>query len=85
MVVNGRPVEILWKRPFRADITAALHPGANTLEIRATNTWPNRMIGDKQPGATAVTFTTFEVYDKASPLLPSGLVGPVRVLLKSGG
>jgi len=46
--VNGKPLGILWKPPFRADITGAVKPGKNTLEIKITNLWPNRLIGDEQ-------------------------------------
>lgn len=46
--VNGQPVATLWKPPFRADITAALQPGHNTIEVSVTNLWPNRLIGDEQ-------------------------------------
>ncbi len=46
--VNGKPLGILWKPPFRADITSAAKPGKNRLEIQITNLWPNRLIGDEQ-------------------------------------
>ncbi|OAM91813.1 glycosyl hydrolase [Termitidicoccus mucosus] len=45
--VNGRDAGILWKPPFRADITALLQPGENTLEIHVANRWINRLIGDE--------------------------------------
>ena len=79
--VNGKPVGgILWKAPFDADVTEALKPGANRLEIKVTNLWPNRMIGDLQPSATKkYTFTDFKPYKPASPLLESGLLGPVKL------
>lgn len=77
--VNGRELQTLWKRPYRVDVTSALKPGANQLEIRVTNLWPNRLIGDLQPGATRYTFTGREVYQPDSPLLPSGLLGPVSL------
>ncbi len=44
--VNDRDFGVLWKPPFRRDITAALRPGANTLTVRVTNLWRNRLIGD---------------------------------------
>ena len=46
--VNGRSLGVLWYPPFRMDVTGALKTGANTLEIRVTNTWANRLIGDEQ-------------------------------------
>lgn len=46
--LNGQDLGILWKPPFRLDATPALKPGANRLEVRVTNLWPNRMIGDEQ-------------------------------------
>ena len=49
-----------------------------------TNLWVNRLIGDRQPGApTKYTFTRPSFYRADSPLLPSGLIGPVRVLRKA--
>ncbi|PYQ18267.1 MAG: hypothetical protein DMF79_15485 [Acidobacteria bacterium] len=79
--VNGKAVGgILWKAPFDADVTDVLKPGANRLEIKVTNLWPNRMIGDLQPSATKrYTFTDYKPYTKDSPLLESGLLGPVTV------
>lgn len=112
--VNGKDTGILWKRPYRIDITKLIKTGVNTLEIDVTNQWSNRLIGDAQvadvdkftPGAGAsgfaslssgaiqelpdwyrrgqpkpndgrVTFTTWKHYNKDSPLLEAGLIGPV--------
>jgi hypothetical protein len=80
VVVNGRAVKTVWKPPFRVDVTSALKPGANAIEIRVTNLWVNRLIGDAQPGAEKVTFTVSAPYNANAPLRPSGLIGPVRVL-----
>lgn len=46
--LNGRDLGVLWKPPFRADISASARVGRNTLEVRVTNLWPNRLIGDEQ-------------------------------------
>ncbi|MBT9333075.1 glycosyl hydrolase [Paracidobacterium acidisoli] len=80
--VNGQQAGgVLWKPPFRTDITAALHAGTNHIEIRVTNLWPNRMIGDLQPGvAHTQTFTDYRPFRPDSPLMPSGLIGPVDLL-----
>jgi len=55
-----------------------LHAGENTVEIDVTNLWPNRLIGDAQsPNSKHYTWTNIRKYTKVSPLLPSGLLGPV--------
>ncbi|HEV2692630.1 MAG TPA: glycosyl hydrolase [Verrucomicrobiae bacterium] len=46
--LNGQPLGILWKPPFRVEITGAAQPGKNKLEVKVTNLWPNRLIGDEQ-------------------------------------
>lgn len=45
--INGSKPVLLWKAPFRIDITAWLKPGDNELKIAVTNLYPNRMIGDE--------------------------------------
>lgn len=81
VVVNGKSLGIVWKNPFRMDITGAMTAGKNTLEIKITNLWVNRLIGDTQPDAIKkVTYTTMPFYEASSPLLPSGLLGPVQLL-----
>jgi hypothetical protein len=80
--VNGKNVGIVWKKPFRIDISDALKTGSNTLEVKVTNVWVNRLIGDAQPGSGApkITFTTMPFYKADAPLLPSGLLGPVTIV-----
>jgi hypothetical protein len=79
--VNGKPLGVLWKTPFRVDVTSALKPGANALEIKVTNLWVNRLIGDQQPNVTKkFTYTAQQFYRADSPLLPSGLLGPVQFI-----
>jgi hypothetical protein len=104
--LNGRDLPVLWKAPFRLDVTGLVRPGRNRLSVRVTNLWPNRLIGDEQlpsdiewrgnaiakwpqwlleggarsrvpEGTRRYTFTTWRFYRKDSPLLESGLVGPV--------
>jgi hypothetical protein len=46
--VNGKLCGMTWTPPFRVDITEALKPGANEIEIHVTNFWYNRLVGDKE-------------------------------------
>lgn len=48
VTVNGHNLGVLWKVPFRVDVTGLLKPGNNSLLVRVTNLWPNRLIGDEQ-------------------------------------
>ena len=116
--LNGKDLGVLWKPPFRLDVTSALKRGKNILEIKITNLWANRLIGDEQepddcswagvqtfndskppskvgrplakvpqwlldgtqrPSKGRVAFTTYKFFNKDSPLLESGLLGPVSL------
>ncbi len=78
--VNGKSLGILWRPPFQVDVAGALKSGTNKLEIRITNLWQNRMIGDEHlPPEKRYTFAYFRPYKKDSPLLESGLLGPVTL------
>lgn len=104
VTLNGKPVAVLWKPPFSVDVTPFVRPGMNRLQVKVTNLWPNRIIGDEQlpsdvewdgsvlkqwpdwlakgeprPKTGRVTFETWHYYDKNSPLLESGLLGPVTI------
>jgi hypothetical protein len=84
VAVNGKYFGILWKTPFKVDVTDALKAGSNTLLIQITNLWVNRLIGDQQPySVRKYTFTDFAPYKADSPLLPSGLLGPVHISVAS--
>jgi hypothetical protein len=79
--VNGRSCGILWAPPFRVDITGAVGQGENSLEIDVVNFWPNRIIGDQfLPPAQRFTRTNIRKLRKSTPLMDSGLLGPVRLL-----
>jgi hypothetical protein len=78
--INGKLARILWKQPYRVRVDGLLHAGANTIEVDVTNLWPNRLIGDAQdPSGKHYTWTNIRKYTKDSPLLPSGMLGPVRI------
>jgi hypothetical protein len=46
--LNGQLLATLWKPPFRVNLTSVALPGINRLQVKVTNLWPNRLIGDEQ-------------------------------------
>ena len=44
--LNGEDLGILWRPPYRVDVTAFLREGINDLRVEVINLWPNRLIGD---------------------------------------
>ena len=80
VTINGKNLGQTWHAPYRVDATSALKPGANEIVIKVVNAWVNRLIGDEQPGATRFAFADVKPYKANSPLLPSGLLGPVTVV-----
>ncbi len=68
--VNGKKIGSPWMAPFRVDVGHAVRPGPNRLEVRVANLWVNRLIGDLQPGARKITFTTLATYKADAPLRP---------------
>jgi hypothetical protein len=80
--VNGQAAGTTWRAPYRIDITDSVRAGPNQLTIEVANTWLNRIVGDKQPGAQRYSFTTAstDAVKADTPLPPSGLIGPVRLI-----
>jgi hypothetical protein len=79
--LNGTDLGVLWCAPWRVDITSVLKATDNQLEIEVANLWPNRLIRDASlEPSQQVTWTTWNPYKPDSPLLPSGLLGPVSIV-----
>lgn len=84
--LNGRNLGVLWAAPFRVDVTDALRPTGNALEIEVVNFWPNRVIGDQSlPEEKRLTRTNVRKLTKDTPLTESGLLGPVQILTSASG
>ena len=90
--INDKDLGVIWTDPWTIDVTKALKEGINILEIEVTNTWFNRLVGDagltpeKRHTETNVRlvsersdFQDYEAIAADDPLMPSGLVGPVRI------
>ncbi len=82
--LNGKELGVVWTAPWRVEITDAVKPTGNQLDIDVANLWPNRLIGDATvPPEERFTTTNVDTYKKESPLLPSGLLGPVSVMTEA--
>jgi hypothetical protein len=88
--VNGAQAGIAWKRPYRVDVSKVVRVGTNTLQIKVTNLWSNAMLGMPQPDYTALRATFGNRFPdpvewKRCRPLPSGLLGPTRLILGNAG
>jgi hypothetical protein len=78
--LNGEDLGVLWAQPFRVDVTEATKAMGNQLEIEVVNFWPNRVIGDASlPRDQRRTRTNIRKLTADTPLVPSGLLGPVTL------
>ena len=81
--LNSQQLGVLWKPPFRINVTRAVRAGRNQLELAVTNTWHNRLVGDsgKEVRQTFVfpMLRLGKPWLPATGLLPAGLLGPVRL------
>jgi hypothetical protein len=83
--LNGRDLGIVWKPPFRLDVTGLLESGTNHLEVEVANTWANRLIGDaglpagERRTRTNITRSGGKPWGEVT-LNESGLLGPVRLI-----
>jgi hypothetical protein len=81
VAINGKDCGTLWTFPYRINISEALKKGQNTLTIKITNTWANRLIGDqKLPKEERLTWSTAPFRLEGKELLKAGLLGPVTII-----
>ena len=87
VAVNGRNLGTHWHAPYEVDVTGALQPGDNVIEIKVTNQWTNRLIGDRavapERRVLGEASTPGPGPHRVDPPLPeSGLIGPVRLVTR---
>jgi len=75
--LNGKNLGILWKTPWRVNITDALVQGENLLEVKIVNLWLNRILGDLRGDGGSYAHIPEQFHFVGEPLDPSGLLGPV--------
>jgi hypothetical protein len=80
--IDGQDLGTVWTYPFRIKVPAKrLRKGSHLLEVKVTNVWNNRLVGDRfLPEEERITRTNLQgQHTKSSPLVPSGLLGPVTL------
>ena len=85
VVLNGHALGVLWRPPYVVDVTSAAVAGRNELVIQIANTWSNRLVGDADlpPNERFTRTNVLQTNGRRwsdTPLLRSGLFGPVRLL-----
>lgn len=73
--INNKKIDSLLMRPYRVDVAPYLKVGTNHFEIVVTNTLRNRLVGDGAAGDPH-----FVMFLRRTSFMPSGLIGPVRLL-----
>jgi len=69
ITVNGKQFDLLWKPPYAVDVTDAVRAGRNKLEIKITNQWTNRIVGDQfvPPDKRVLPGDALSVFSSRSP------------------
>ena len=81
--IDARDLGTAWTYPFRVKVPAdILTKGSHTLEVKVTNVWNNRLVGDNfLDEKDRITRTNMHgKFNKKTPLVKSGLLGPVNLV-----
>ncbi len=85
--VNGKRAGAVWRPPYRVDITACVHAGANQLRVVVGNTAINELAGQSMPDYRLLSdryglrFVRQDMVNLHP--LPSGLLGPVKLIVST--
>jgi hypothetical protein len=80
VTINGKPVGIAWKPPYRLDITNDIEPGENVVRLEVANVWANALIGCLKRHDMLCIQGSNAALTATSPLQPSGVLGPITVV-----
>lgn len=75
--INGVVMDTLWKAPYKTMIVNALKAGKNIIEVKVTNQWDNRIIGDRTLPIEKKILDYAPIFGVSAALKESGLIGPV--------
>ena len=78
VIINGKNAGSRIFAPYSLDVTQFLRQGDNNIEVQVTTTRLNGFIGEARKGNPM--YVQFK--NKERTIIPSGLVGPVRLLVR---
>ena len=82
--VNGIDCGVAWAPPWRVDVTKAIRPGENRIELTVASVWKNALLADqRRPEADRLTWTSAPVRLRDEHAAPLGVWGPVRILVET--
>jgi hypothetical protein len=91
--VNGKSAGMVWAPPYRVDVTDLLKSGTNHVDIKVTNEWTNRLVGDRllqvekrvlsQDGVAIAQAGGGGPFGGPMQPVESGLLGEVKVVAVS--
>ncbi|MCL4854133.1 MAG: hypothetical protein KJZ78_22465, partial [Bryobacteraceae bacterium] len=79
----GKPAGVCWMRPYRLEVSDLVRPGMNQIRIGVTNLLINAVLGQPTPDFSKLKVIQFPLPTEKKMIkepLPSGLLGPVRVV-----
>jgi hypothetical protein len=82
--VNGQLAGVVWRPPYRLDVTNIVHPGTNELRVVVGNSAINALAGQPLPDYRllwdryGMLFVPQDMQDLHP--LPSGMLGPVTLM-----
>ena len=79
--VNGVPVGGVWTFPYELEITSAVKPGLNEIEVEVVNCWQSRLSADGRLSAEErkTWLSEASIFEKTPGPKQSGLLGPVVI------
>ncbi|XOV92423.1 MAG: glycosyl hydrolase [Bacteroidota bacterium] len=77
--VNGKDCGVVWNPPYCLNISDQVKSGENMIEVQVINTWNNRIVGDLVQNEHYTKTNAANKFTKDSELLPSGLIGEVKI------
>ncbi len=79
ITINGQTLRPMWCQPYSADIAEYVKQGDNTLQVKVTSTWFNRLVFDASQPETERKTWTISGPKATAKLRKTGLMGPVTL------